>query len=149
VPRFAEPGHRAGNRHGMMLGVRAGLAERLDLAPDPAHVAEARIFVREVLTEWGFSALVDAGVLLAGELAANAVLHARTPYAVVVERTQEGVQVDVLDHSPAVVEVIPPDAGAAAGRGLHLVDAFASEWGATPEPELLGFAKGVRVALHP
>ena len=130
-----------------MTDVKSPLVTRLDVPPDPAKVAEVREFVRHQLTLWGLYGLAEVGVQLAGELAANAVLHAGTPYAVVIERTLPGVQLDVLDHSPQPVAVLPADPEAERGRGLRVLQALASDWGATPEPDLKGFTKGVRVAV--
>ena len=120
-----------------------GDVRRLDLAAEPASVAKARAFVRRLLDAWELNTLSDTTCLLTSELATNAVLHARTSYAVVVSRSGEGVRVDVLDDSAAIPQRRHNTLSAATGRGVALVDRLAGEWGATPQHELLGFVKGV------
>lgn len=118
-------------------------ADRVDLQAEPASVAQARRFVRHVLTGWGLDQLVDPVCLLTSELATNAVLHARTPFAVVVSRGDDEVRVDVLDRSAGVPRQRQTTVLAATGRGVAMVAKVATNWGTTPAPELRGFAKGV------
>jgi anti-sigma regulatory factor (Ser/Thr protein kinase) len=118
--------------------------ERIDLLSEPASVARARHFVTRVLHDWGYDGLGDVAALLTSELATNVVLHARTPFAVVVTCTTDGAQVDVLDRSPHRPALQPHDLEATSGRGLALVAALASSWGLTPTSDLGGFTKGVR-----
>ena len=121
--------------------------ERLDLPADPASVRAARVFVAELLDAWGCDGLAETAALMTSELATNVVLHARTPFAVVVARTLGGARVDVLDGSAQSPVVRGLDLGAPSGRGLAIVASLASEWGATPVHELSGFAKGVRFSV--
>ena len=100
-----------------------------DFVPEPAAVSEARHFVRDEVTRWGYDG--STASLVVDELAANAVLHARTPFQVAVW-LDEVVAVEVTDENPQ-----PPvigDAGpeAVSGRGLQLVDALAKAWGVRP-----------------
>ena len=129
------------------MSVTAVHAERLDLLAEPSSVSAARRFVTRVLDAWGFDGLAETAALLTSELATNVVLHARTPYAVVVARVPGGAQVDVLDGSPDSPVVRNHDLSAPTGRGLGLVDSLAVVWGETPRPDLAGFAKGVRFTL--
>jgi anti-sigma regulatory factor (Ser/Thr protein kinase) len=121
--------------------------ERLDLQAQPASVAEARGFVRRVLTDWGMPEAVDTVALLTSELATNAVLHARTAFAVLVRRDGDEVRVDVLDGSAVPPRRRQNTATAATGRGVAMVDRLSASWGATPSTELDGFAKGVWFAV--
>ncbi|HUR15286.1 MAG TPA: ATP-binding protein [Mycobacteriales bacterium] len=123
------------------------LVDRIDLPPDPSSVGQARSFVTARLKSWGCSAVADTGALLTSELAANVVLHAHTRFAVVLTRTPSGAQVDVLDSSDDAPVLRAHDLAAPSGRGLAIVACLASEWGATPPEELIGFRKGVRFAL--
>ena len=116
---------------------------RVDLPADPASVGQARRFVRGVLDDWELGHLVDTVALLTSELATNAVLHARTAFAVVVSRSKGDVRVDVLDGSGVTPRSRQPSPTAATGRGVNMVAALADGWGATPATELGGFAKGV------
>ena len=116
---------------------------RVDLPAEPASVGQARRFVGRVLAEWGLDDLADTVVLLTSELATNAVLHARTSFAVVVTREPSEVRVDVLDGSVVSPRERQPSPTAATGRGVAMVASLADAWGSTPEPEQYGFAKGV------
>lgn len=75
----------------------------------------------------------DAG-LLTTELAANAVLHARTTFDVVVHQLQDGARVEVRDLSDALPVTTAPSATAMSGRGLLLVATLATAWGAQDLP---------------
>lgn len=103
------------------------LARRFD--PAPRTVREARHFVSSVIDKWRL-APGDAA-LLASELATNAVLHARTPYEVIVTRVgSKGFRVAISDDDPT-----PPTAGvidaedALNGRGVALVVSLSKRWG--------------------
>ena len=72
----------------------------------------------------------DRMVLVATELATNAIKHGRPPTTVRLLRTPDEFVLDVADHDPTsfpeLAETRPIDAG---GRGLHLAQAFAVEVG--------------------
>ena len=96
-----------------------------------------------MLADWGLTELSDTVVLLTSELATNAVLHARTAFAVVVTHAHAELRVDVLDGSVVGPRERRPSPTAATGRGVGMVATLADAWGPTPELELQGFAKGV------
>lgn len=93
----------------------------------------ARQFVLGALRQWGHDGglLADAELLLS-ELATNAVVHARSPFLVVLRSEDSAVHVSVHDASRAVP--VRRDVGpwAASGRGLNLVAALAAGWGVEP-----------------
>jgi anti-sigma regulatory factor (Ser/Thr protein kinase) len=99
----------------------------------------ARSFVRDTLEEWGHIDLADDAALCVAELAANAVLHARGHFDVVVAPIDGGAHIEVVDGRPAHVPAALPGSGTAAdvaatsttGRGLRVVAAVASRWGVT------------------
>lgn len=122
---------------------------RVDLPAEPASVGAARRFVRKALVDWGLEDAVDTATLLTSELATNAVLHARTAFAVVVSRGEAVVRVDVLDGSAVPPRSRQPSELAATGRGVGIMEALAERWGATPEAELQGYAKGVFFTVAP
>lgn len=70
--------------------------------------------------------------LVVGELAANAVLHAGSPFTVVVQVGREWIRVEVHDRSVAVPVMRRPDPLALDGRGLHLVHGLSVGWGSFP-----------------
>lgn len=117
--------------------------QRLDLSAGPSSVGEARRFVRQVLLDWGLEDAIDVATLLVSELATNAVLHARTDYAVEVSMDREGVRIEVLDGSDVPAHHRQNSNAAATGRGVAMVDRLATSWGSHPKPLVSGFAKGV------
>lgn len=117
--------------------------QRLDLSAEPSSVGEARRFVRQVLLDWGVEDAIDVTTLLVSELATNAVLHARTDYAVEVSMDSEGVRVEVLDGSHVPAHHQQNTNAAATGRGVDMVDRLATSWGSHPASAHSGFAKGV------
>jgi anti-sigma regulatory factor (Ser/Thr protein kinase) len=65
--------------------------------------------------------------LLVSELAANAVLHAHSPFTVDMHHADGTLEVEVGDDDPTVPALRTPDDEG--GRGLRVVDALAGEWG--------------------
>jgi anti-sigma regulatory factor (Ser/Thr protein kinase) len=91
----------------------------------------ARGFVGDALRRWGHNAtLVQDSQLVVSELATNAVVHARSPFAVIARREGSGVRLLVRDLSTAApVLRSTADVLAFSGRGLHLVADVTTEWG--------------------
>jgi anti-sigma regulatory factor (Ser/Thr protein kinase) len=104
------------------------------LPADAASVSLARHRVASMLRVHGCDAeRVDEAALLTTELATNAVEHARTPFTLMLELTDDTVRVDVRDAStsPPVTKLAPsPDR--VSGRGLVLVAQLADRWGYEP-----------------
>jgi anti-sigma regulatory factor (Ser/Thr protein kinase) len=100
----------------------------LHLPPEPASVPVARHFVIARLRERGCrSPNVETGLAVT-ELAANAVRHAETPFTVAVKKEDDGTAlVEVSDSSDQLPHLREPDDEG--GRGLHIVDEVALEWG--------------------
>lgn len=103
---------------------------RIDLPPVAASVAAARRFVGDAACGWGVPA-ADASVIemLVSELAANAVVHAASSFAVVAKLVGGSMHVAVEDACPAepVLLEAPPEADR--GRGLAIIDGLAEAWG--------------------
>jgi anti-sigma regulatory factor (Ser/Thr protein kinase) len=103
------------------------------------NLRAARQLVIDTVTRWGLDEIADAAALCTGELAANAVLHGRTSFDVVIRRRGSGVRIDVIDQRPDEVPAAVPLTGiavditrdAATGRGLQIVAATATRWGYT------------------
>jgi phosphoserine phosphatase RsbU/P len=91
--------------------------------------AAVRSLVRSALAAWQLDDLVANAVLLADELAGNAVRHARTPLTLRASRTASSVRVAVDDRCRTPPALITPGAEGAGGRGVLLVDALSSRWG--------------------
>lgn len=103
--------------------------QRLDLPDDPAAVARARRLVGDVCAAGGRPDLVHEASLVASELVANAIVHARGGCEVHVRCTGPAVRIEVLDAGPGTPD--PRHAGDAdeRGRGLHIVAALSFAWG--------------------
>ncbi|MDQ6838125.1 MAG: ATP-binding protein [Actinomycetota bacterium] len=93
---------------------------------DALSVGAARDFVRACLAE---AANIEAIVLLVSELATNAVIHAGTSFEVTVVTLGDRIRVTVADSSPDLPARRFAQDTDTGGRGLHLVDALADDWG--------------------
>src|SRR5215212_1201334 len=94
-----------------------------------ASAQRVRMFVSDVLGHWLMGELADDVVLIADELATNAVIHARSDYVVRLHRREASVRLEVEDTSPEPPQIRPSSPLATGGRGLVLVDALAADWG--------------------
>lgn len=105
-------------------------ASWLALTAEPISVPTARKAVRERCQDCGADGMAcDAAVLLVSELVTNAVLHARTPMALLVEQRDTQLYVAVRDWSTAFPKARRYNIDNATGRGLRLLEAMASAWG--------------------
>lgn len=100
--------------------------------PFDGHSARAaRQFVlRRLGPHVALATAVDAEII-AAELAANALVHARTSFTVAVWRSERGVRICVRDAAP-----LPPGAAPlppAPGHGLHMIAQVADRWGVQPQ----------------
>ena len=117
------------------MSVRA--RRQLRLPANHRSPAAARAVVREVLAEVGLTDLMDEALLLTTELATNGVVHAGTDLDVDVVADDRGVTVTVTDYRAGPIEpttLSPPADTSEHGRGLLLVDQFASSWGTSHDP---------------
>jgi sigma-B regulation protein RsbU (phosphoserine phosphatase) len=96
---------------------------------DPRSVGAVRSFVAEQLT--GFDAATLSPVLLmASELATNALEHARTMFGVTVEVDSDNlIHVEVVDFGSGAPVVRQPHPTDDHGRGLQIVRRLAHTWG--------------------
>jgi anti-sigma regulatory factor (Ser/Thr protein kinase) len=132
----------------LVLGLAASQVEAVEAFPSaPASVRAARSFVRGVLAGWGaVEDTADTAVLLTSEMATNAVLHARTPFSVLVARTGDRVAVAVADGSPLLPTMQRLGRTQTTGRGLRLLETLAEEWHVRERPSG-GRGKAVWFAL--
>jgi anti-sigma regulatory factor (Ser/Thr protein kinase) len=98
--------------------------------PDTRSIAAAREFV--VDSAGLEKSQSDVLAVLIGELANNAVLHARTPYNVDVDHSGRSVRVEVRDWSSDLPELQRYRPESLGGRGLQVVAALTDRWGVTP-----------------
>jgi sigma-B regulation protein RsbU (phosphoserine phosphatase) len=138
---------------GSSAGSTDKVVRRVRLPADRRTPAAARAVVRALLDEAGLAELLDEALLLTTELTTNAVIHAGTELDIEVIADEAGLSVTVMDFAAGTLGQLPPPAGgdpsataelAERGRGLLLVDHFASRWGTTHHAN----GKGVWFRLH-
>jgi serine phosphatase RsbU (regulator of sigma subunit)/anti-sigma regulatory factor (Ser/Thr protein kinase) len=116
---------------------------RVRLPADRRTPAAARALVRSVLTEAHMEELLNEALLLTTELSTNAVEHARTELDVEVIADEVGLTVTVSDFAAGPIDNVTAalrndltniSEVSERGRGLLLVDHFASQWGTNHLP---------------
>ncbi|MFC4947559.1 SpoIIE family protein phosphatase [Pseudonocardia sp. GCM10023141] len=125
------------------------LERRIRLPPDARSARSARRMVQDALADLGPDAgpaavdpdVADTAVLLASELAENAVLHAGTEFEVELTVDTEGLTIAVTDHGsgPLEMHLAQPrrryGRAATHGRGLELMQRLATRWGTRHESD--------------
>jgi anti-sigma regulatory factor (Ser/Thr protein kinase) len=99
----------------------------------PASAAAVRRLVERELRGRIEPAVLADAVLIASELASNAILHASSPFSFALLWERGLLAMEVTDEVPGElppVQPAPPQQ--ASGRGLWLVDQLTSRWGCTP-----------------
>ncbi|MEU8821570.1 ATP-binding protein [Actinoplanes sp. NPDC048796] len=111
------------------------------LTPRPSSVKDARSLVTRACHDWNRSKLLPDMSLIASELAANAVEHARTDFVVTTWCHDARLYVvvhDCVSEFPVANDLTVAGRSAPLaerGRGLQLVHATAAAWGAVPAPD--------------
>jgi serine phosphatase RsbU (regulator of sigma subunit)/anti-sigma regulatory factor (Ser/Thr protein kinase) len=113
------------------------------LPADRRTPAAARAIVRSVLAEAELDELLNEALLLTTELSTNAIEHAGTELDIEVVADEDGLTVTVSDFAAGQLEKVSArpkndltdiSEVSERGRGLLLVDHFASRWGTTHLP---------------
>jgi hypothetical protein len=78
--------------------------------------------------------VLEQAELLTSEVAANAVKFSRQSFEVDLAVHHTWIQVGVMDQGTGWPEVRDPGPHEPGGRGLRIVAAIATDWGAEPEP---------------
>jgi Histidine kinase-like ATPase domain len=108
--------------------------ERIELAPRPTSAATARKLATAFARRHHLGDdLADAICLVVSELVTNAVLHARSAVVLSLELRSGVVRIGVRDGSLATLAVRNYSAEAVTGRGLGVVEALSSGWGAVAD----------------
>ena len=146
--RFAVSAQAAGDRHASRQPVPVRAAQpragrrRLGLAPVPESARAAREFTVATLHEGHLESLAEDAVVIASELATNAILHG-TPAATGDAANDSGrVELSWCLQASRLICVVTDDAGtppalaaqdpeAESGHGLRIVGALAVAWGWT------------------
>jgi len=137
APEHAEAVADVRRLHGAVADARSFPSE-LD------SVRAARHYVADLLDAASDQALADDVAIAVTELTANAVLHGRSAFTVVVSRSAARIRIAVRDNAPVALAraVLAPSGDAAdsvpfpvtTGHGLSVVARLASRWGVEPTP---------------
>jgi anti-sigma regulatory factor (Ser/Thr protein kinase) len=103
---------------------------RLSIASNPAELATARRFTESRLAEWGIGSVSEAVVLVVSELATNAMIHGHAKAELRLILDGSVLRVEVRDSSTTVPQVKEYSETATTGRGMVIVQALSSSWGA-------------------
>ncbi|HEY2550614.1 MAG TPA: ATP-binding protein [Streptosporangiaceae bacterium] len=100
--------------------------------PELGSASQARHFVADLLESRAGEVLAESAAIVIGELAANAVLHARSAFTVAVSYPRGAVRIAVRDavrlDTCGPLVTIP-------GHGLDVVGKVAVRWAAEPLPD--------------
>jgi serine/threonine-protein kinase RsbW len=108
---------------------------RVRLTREPSAAAHARREVRAAIAAWAVPVDADVAVLLASDLVTSAIVRGEGKTITLSVRCPAGrLRVDVLDTWRALPVLPDAEAGVAAGPGLSLIAAVASEWGTYRTP---------------
>ena len=116
-------GHDVDGRTGVS-GIR-----HLTLDPESSSASLARRWVVERLRDFPAEARDDVALLVT-EVVTNAIIHAKTPIDVGVSIVASAARVEVVDRSLVLPAAKGYTVNASTGRGLTLLDALATAWGA-------------------
>lgn len=103
---------------------------RLRLAPDPGSAAVARRYVAATCELWRCEDVSDDAVAIVSELMANVVRHAATDAVLRLELRRQLLTVAVSDAAPSMPARQSTESPLVSGRGLNIVAALSSAWGA-------------------
>jgi anti-sigma regulatory factor (Ser/Thr protein kinase) len=101
----------------------------MQFAGGAESVGAARRLALHLLAGWGLEDLEWTVTQIVSELATNAVIHARTDFAVTITASGPGVRIEVRDQSPKPPLPRHYDTEATTGRGLRLVAQMSRAWG--------------------
>ena len=115
-------------------GTRTEQEAALQLDNDTTSGRAARRFVREELGRWNAGQLLDEAELLTTELVNNAVVHTDSDVHLHMQLRRGRLRVAITDSGGGLPERRSGHVEATNGRGLLLVAAMATDWGATAGP---------------
>ncbi|WP_261801860.1 SpoIIE family protein phosphatase [Streptomyces sp. ISID311] len=99
------------------------------LPEDPQAAGQARAYIRKQLARWGLDDLVLTTELLVSELVGNVIRHAKGPIRLRLLRSRSLI-CEVYDGSLSTPRIRHAGYTDEGGRGLQLVAALSSRWGA-------------------
>ena len=121
------------------------LHDFLELGALPGAVPCARLHARQVIWEWGLTALADSVEIIVSEIVTNAVQASRSlewTHSVRLWLLSDKARVLILvwDANPQPPVRVDADDEAESGRGLLLVETISDQWGSFATRETGGKA---------
>ena len=101
----------------------------LELPQALLSASKARRFVADTVKSWKLDQILDDALLVASELATNAVTHADSSCRIRLSLNSASLRIDVLDKGIGTPEPQAAEWSEEHGRGLHLVAALTMAWG--------------------
>ena len=111
---------------------------RRTLPPTPESATVARWLVIDLLRDAIEAEVRDTAALLTTELVSNAIRHTREELVLTVRLAGGRLRVGVADSSHRRPQLVQAGKRDTSGRGLHLVEALADQWGVDPDGRGLG-----------
>jgi DNA-binding NarL/FixJ family response regulator len=111
------------------VGQRRDVEAVLDLPRELTSVRTARRFVSQQVALWQLEEILDDALLVASELAANAITHADSSCRIRLSLNDATLRIDLIDSGGGTPEPQPASFTSEHGRGLLMVDAVAAAWG--------------------
>ena len=120
--------------HSAVSGAGPPVRER-SFPPERDSVRAARHWVTRLFGQGPDDALASDAAIVATELAANAVLHARSGFTLTVSRSAAAVRIAVRDGDPVIPRNGSTPFDVKPGHGLSVVSQLASGWAVEPRPD--------------
>jgi anti-sigma regulatory factor (Ser/Thr protein kinase) len=119
--------------HATARGQQARAVRSFPQAPESARAA--RRFVFDTLSQREDHTLALDAAIVTAELAANAVLHARSAFTVTVSHSAAGARISVRDAAPLQAANDRAPLAVSHGHGLWVVGQVADNWAVEPLPD--------------
>ena len=113
--------------------MKSGPESRFDSPPVVGAVEEARTFSARTLRQWALTGLEEPVSAIIAELVANAVLHAGTDLTLRLSCSDARLRIEVDDQDPRPPVLAEPIGLQEGGRGMVIVDLYATAWGTVPK----------------
>ncbi len=110
------------------------MRDRRGFSEAPESAAAARQFVRRAVAGLPPDT-VDAIELMVSELATNCIRHTQTEFELILERTPQGVRIEVADRGRGAPQMRSPTIDEPTGRGLRIVEMLSDAWGVEFAPQ--------------
>lgn len=104
------------------------------LPPEPRSAGDARHFVEDHARNVLPDEITEVAVLLTSELVTNGIVHAGTPMRLDIDLDERHLRVALADQAPRAPQRRSLEGTRLTGRGIHLVETLARDWGVEPTP---------------